>query len=172
MIWLSFALHITLLSMITIGGVSSIAPEIHRYLVEANGLITAQQFTDLYAIAQAAPGPNVLFITIMAYYVSGLAGALAVTAGMLLPATIYTSLYIRYRDRAVSPDWGRALKLGLAPLTVGLMFSISWIMVRSVDHHWISALLTGLTIWFSLRSKLNALWLIATGALIGVVVGL
>src|SRR5690606_22433916 len=58
--WLSFFLYYLSLSLMTIGGALVTAPDMHRYLVQQNAWITDTQFTASIAMAQAAPGPNIL----------------------------------------------------------------------------------------------------------------
>ena len=44
----------------------------HRYLVSDMGWLTDAQFTASIAIAQASPGPNLLFVTVMGWQIAGL----------------------------------------------------------------------------------------------------
>src|SRR5437868_10850971 len=82
--------HFLLLGCLAIGGVSTVMPDMHRYVVEELGLVSAREFADLYALAQAAPGPNALWVTLLGLQAAGGLGALATTLGVLLPATTFS----------------------------------------------------------------------------------
>ena len=88
----------------------------HRYLVVEHGWITDAQFTASIAIAQAAPGPNVLFVAVLGWNVAGPLGMLATMAGILLPSTALTLFATRWghaaardarRARLHRPAWRR-----------------------------------------------------------------
>ncbi len=68
---IELGLYFALLSLLTFGGVSSVIPEMQRYIVDVKGWTTAADFMHLFAVAQAAPGPNVLFTSLIGYRVAG-----------------------------------------------------------------------------------------------------
>src|SRR5690242_14465560 len=83
--------HLAVLSLMAIGGgVVMGAPEIQRYVVASHGWITAEQFSAAYAIAQASPGPNMLYVTLVAYQAVGFLGAVAATAAIVAPPALLT----------------------------------------------------------------------------------
>ena len=82
--------HFLMLSLLAIGGAITTAPDMNRYVVAEHHWITDAQFTASIAIAQAAPGPNVLFVAVLGWNVAGPLGALATMAGTLLPSTALT----------------------------------------------------------------------------------
>eukprot|EP01136_Pigoraptor_vietnamica_P012035 Opistho-1_new@3875 len=84
---LALFLHFLMLSLLAIGGAITTAPEMHRWLVGEQHWLTDTQFSSSIAIAQAAPGPNVLFVAVLGWNVAGLNGALAAMAGIMLPST-------------------------------------------------------------------------------------
>ncbi len=67
--WFNLFSHFLGLSLLAIGGAITTTPEIHRYLVDKHGWLTETQFTASIAIAQAAPGPNAIFIALMGWNV-------------------------------------------------------------------------------------------------------
>jgi chromate transporter len=122
--------HFLVLSLLAVGGAITTAPDMHRYMVGEHHWITDAQFTTSIAIAQAAPGPNVLFVAVLGWNVAGPLGALATMTGILLPSTalsIYASRWgtARRETRAV-----RAFTTGLTPLTIGLLFATGWILAE------------------------------------------
>jgi chromate transporter len=164
----SLALHFALLSLMAIGGVSSILPDMQRYVVEVNHWLSAKQFTDAYALAQAAPGPNMMFVTLVGWQLSGWAGAIVATLAIMVPPIMLTLGITRLNAHSPDAPLGRAIRGGLGPIAIGLTLSSGWILAQSADHSWRTALLTLATIALMLRTKLNPVWLIAAGAIAGI----
>jgi chromate transporter len=86
-VWL-LALNLVVLSFLAIGGVAPILPELHRQVVEVEGWMTSQRFTDLFAIAQASPGPNFLVVSLVGLDVAGWPGAVAATLAICGPTCV------------------------------------------------------------------------------------
>jgi chromate transporter len=164
----ALGLHFSLLSLMAIGGVSSVLPDMQRYVVEANRWLSDRQFADAYALGQAAPGPNMMFVTLLGWQLAGWAGAVVATLATIGPPILLTLVVTRLNARNPDAPLGRAIRGGLGPIAIGLTLSSGWILARSADHDWRSALLTLLTIVLMLRTKLNPLWLIAVGAIAGI----
>lgn len=159
--------HYALLSLLSVGGMIAMAPEMHRYLVEERGWIDPQQFADSIAVAQAAPGPNVLFVTLLGWHVAGAQGALVATLGALLPSCTVTYFAQRTLAAHHASTAARAFRLGLAPIAIGLTFATGWVLAVAADANWRLAVLTMVAIAFMLRSNWNPLWLIGGGAALG-----
>ena len=168
MIVVELFLEFALLSFVAFGGATALLPEMHRVVVENHHWLDETTFTHLYAIAQAAPGPNVLVVTLIGWKVAGLAGALAATLAMCLPMSVVIYLLIDRWESFAGARWQKALSLGVAPLAVGLVFSGATLIAQAAGLAWGGALLVLATVVINLRSKLNPLWLIAAGALLGV----
>jgi len=160
-------LHFLALWFVAIGGPSTILPDIHRYLVEVHGLLTNTQFAEIYTLAQVAPGPNAMYVTLIGWHLAGWAGAAATTLPLLVPASTLTLLVGHLNERYPNAPIGRAIRRGLTPITIGLMFASATILMRAVNHDWKSYLLTLFTVVMVLRKPLNPLWLLAVGAMAG-----
>jgi chromate transporter len=160
-------LHLTALWFVAVGGPSTILPEIHRFVVDAQQLLTSAQFAEIYTLGQVAPGPNVMYVTLMGWYLAGWKGAVATTIPLLIPATTLTLLVGHFNERYPNAPFGRAVRRGLTPITIGLMFAGATILARAVNHDWRGYLLTFLTVAVVLRKTLNPLWLLGAGALAG-----
>lgn len=164
--WLQLFGHFLLLSFAAIGGAIVIAPEMHRLMVTQTGMLTDVQFSASIAIAQAAPGPNVLFVAVMGYQAAGLAGAAATLAGIMLPSS--TLAFAASRWSHARQDWRavRAFKAGMAPLTIALLVATGWILAASTPG-WAHLALTlgaALAVW---RTRVHLLVLITIGAVAG-----
>jgi chromate transporter len=151
-----------------VGGLNTVMPGLFHYVVDEQGWITARQFTDLYALGQAAPGPNALWVTLIGLHIASWQGALAATLAMLLPGVIFSLTMVTLQARNPSSPFQIAFRRGLAPIAIGLMFSTGWVLLRSVGHDWVGLGITLATMAALLRTKLNPLLLLAAGALAGV----
>ena len=160
-------LEFVLLSTVAFGGATALLPEMHRVVVENHHWLDDATFTHLYAIAQAAPGPNVLVVTLIGWEVGGLAGALATTLAMCLPMSVLIYLLIDRWESFAGKRWQRAVSLGVAPLAVGLIFSGATLIAQAAAFGWAAWLLVGGTLAANLRTKFHPLWFIAVGACLG-----
>ena len=163
----ALALHFALLSLMAIGGVSSILPDMQRYVVEANQWLSASQFADAYALGQAAPGPNMMFVTLLGWQLAGWAGAVVATLAMIFPPVLLTLTVTRLSANNPDAPLGRAIRGGLGPIAIGLTLASGWILAQSADNDWRGALLTLATVALMLRTRLNPVWLILAGAVAG-----
>lgn len=164
-------LHFLTLSLLSIGGAMSTTPEMHRYLVVERGWLGDADFTTGIALAQAAPGPNVLFVPVLGFQVAGLGGALAALVGILLPSTLLSLGASRWSSRRRDTPLVRAFTAGLAPVTVGLTFASGWVLALPfIDGNGqrLGALAVIVaTVAVTLRTRLAPIWMIALGALVG-----
>jgi chromate transporter len=161
-------LHFLILWFVAIGGPSTILPDIHRYLVDVHHLLTNTQFAELYTLAQVAPGPNAMYVTLIGWHLAGWAGAAATTLPMLVPASTLTLLVGHLNERYPDAPIGHAIRRGLTPITLGLVFASATILMRTVNHDWRGYLISLLTVAVVLRKSWNPLWLFAGGALAGI----
>jgi chromate transporter len=155
-----------LFSLLSIGGAITVAPEMHRLLVDQMHLLTSAQFSASIAIAQAAPGPNILFVAVMGYQAAGLAGALTTMAGIMLPSTTLALAAARWGN--ARRDWLalRAFRFGMAPIVIALLVATGWILSAQTPG-WAHVSLTvaaALVVW---RTRVHLLWLVAFGGFIG-----
>jgi chromate transporter len=160
-------LRFLVLWFVAIGGPSAMLPDIHRYVVEVNQWMTSTQFAELYTVAQIAPGPNLIYVTLLGWYLGGWAGAAATTLPVLLPASTLTLLVGHLNERYPNATVGRAIRRGLTPIAIGLTFASASILMGAVNHDWRGYLLTLFTVAVVLRKPWNPLWILAAGALAG-----
>ena len=176
--WIGLFTHYLALSLMAIGGAISTAPDMHRYLVDQQHWMTEPQFNASITLAQAAPGPNVLFVALMGWQVGLNAGSLpsallgmAITmTGMLLPSATLTYVASRWGHNNRDLRAVRAFKQGMAPVVVGLILATGWLM--SSDHGepardwplWLATAVSALVVW---RTRVHLLWLLAAGGVLG-----
>ncbi len=171
MIALQLFLEFALLACVAFGGATALLPEMQRVVVENHHWLDDATFTHLYAIAQAAPGPNVLVVTLIGWEIAGLPGAFATTLAMCLPMSVLIYLLIDRWESFSGKRWQKAVSLGVAPLAVGLIFSGATLIAQAADFGWGAWLLVAATLAINLRLKLHPLWLIGVGAGLGLLGG-
>lgn len=176
--WLDLFGHYLMLSLMSVGGAISTTPDMHRYLVEQHHWLTQAQFNESIALAQAAPGPNVLFVALMGWNVGLNAGSMAAAflgvattmLGIMIPSTVVTYVLAQWGHRNRELRAVRAFKQGMAPIVIALLLSTSFILGAAGGNPahdwplWLLAVVSGLVIW---RTKVHLLWVLAAGALAG-----
>ena len=176
--WLDLFAHFMSLSLLAVGGAITTAPDMHRYLVMDKGWMTDSQFVSSIALAQAAPGPNVLFIALIGWNVGlnsggwllGLMGMALAMLGTLIPSTTLTFLATRWGHRNRELRAVRAFKQGMAPVVIALLVATGWVL--SAAHNvpardwrlWLLTAVAALVVW---RTRVHLLWLLGTGAVLG-----
>ncbi|RVU46471.1 chromate transporter [Rubrivivax rivuli] len=159
--------HFLMLSLLAVGGALTTAPDMQRYLVHEQGWLNDTQFTAGVALAQAAPGPNVLFVAVLGFQVAGLAGVLATLTGTLLPSTVLALSATRWSARHAQSPALQAFTTGMAPLTLGLLLATAAVLLQPVGLSLPAGLLLAATVAWMLGTKRSPLWPIGAGALCG-----
>ena len=154
-------------SLLSIGGGNSVVPEIELRAVGAYHWLTATQFADLFAIAQSAPGPSILLVTLIGYAAAGVAGALLATVAMILPAAVLVYGCSRFWHASERAPWRVAFERGLAPVAVGLVAASGLIVARSADHTAAQIALTAATTALFCLTRINPLLVVGAAALLG-----
>lgn len=176
--WAGMGLHFMALSLLSVGGAVTTAPDMHRYLVREHPWLSDAQFASGLALAQAAPGPNVLFVGLLGWnvglnhggYATALLGLAITLGGMLLPSSLLMYLTARWAHHNRELRAVRAFKQGMAPIVVGLMVATAWLLSSAHDDLrrdgalWALTLAAALLVW---RTRIHLLWLLAAGALLG-----
>ena len=176
--WLTLFGQFLLLSMLSVGGAITATPEMHRFLVDGRHWMTDPQFSASIAIAQSAPGPNVLFVALMGWNVGLNAGGLPLAAfgmtvamlGIMVPSTTLTYLAARWGQANRDLRGVRAFKQGMAPIVVALLVATGWILATGGTYsmrNWPLWLVTAITTVIVWRTRLHLLWLLGAGALLG-----
>lgn len=155
------------LSLLAVGGANAVLPEMQHQVVGIHHWMTAAQFAALYALAQAAPGPNMLVSTLIGWQVAGLAGAFAATLALCLPACVLTYVVAAVWSRFRHAEWRRVVQAGLTPVTVGLVMGAAAVLVRATATGPAAAAMTAATVGVLLLTRTNPLWLLAVGAVLG-----
>ncbi|MDB5512222.1 MAG: chromate transport protein ChrA [Enterovirga sp.] len=155
------------MAFLAIGGANAVVPEMHRQVVEVERWMSSGEFAALFALSNAAPGPNVLIVTLVGWHVAGVAGALVATAAMIVPTGLLTYGVFAFWTRLREVPWSRPVQNGLAALTIGLVAASGFLLARAADTGWVTTAITVVTALVSYRTRLNPLWAFAVAAAIG-----
>jgi chromate transporter len=120
---LALAVTFTPLSLLAFGGGQAIVADIQHQAVTAHGWLTGQQFTDIFAIARAAPGPSTLIVALIGWQVAGFWGALVSTLAIFVPSSLVIYAAGSWWNRHRGSAWTLAVERGLGPIAVGLIFA-------------------------------------------------
>ena len=164
---LALALLFAELSLLAFGGGPTVLPEMQRRVVEVHGWMTSAQFTALFGLAQAAPGPNMMVVTLLGWRVGGFWGALAATAAMFGPSSVVTGVALRVWERFRHAPWRRAVQAGLVPVTAGLVAAGAALIASTAAATPALAAVTAVVAALSVSTRLHPLWLIGAGAAFG-----
>jgi len=164
---LALFLHFLTLSVFATGGAISLASDMHRYVVDQHGYITHTEFINSIAMAQAAPGPNIMFVTVMGWQIAGVQGALATTLGMAIPALVFPMLVSRLGQKAKFERALRSIQRGLGPVAIGLMASTSFLLIREAPGVWIGPLIIAVTVAVLSLTTIPPVWMILAAGAIG-----
>jgi len=160
-------LWFAVLSLLSIGGISSVMPEFQRLVVETNQWVTPAEFTQLFAVSQAAPGPNVLISSLIGWHVAGMPGAVLALLAMTLPASVLAWYVSGVWDRFKDAPWRATLQRALLPVCVGLILSGGYVLGTPYGVDWRNALIMGASAAALYATRLNPLWLLAGGGVLG-----
>jgi chromate transporter len=159
--------HFLTLSLLAVGGAITTAPDMHRYVVAEHGWISGAQFTSSIALAQAAPGPNVLFVAVIGWNVAGFAGVTATMLGILIPSTTLAIAATRWGSQRRESRFVRAFTSGMAPVTLGLLLATGYVLTEPSRTSLGAMGLVVVTVLVIAHTRLSPMWLVALGALVG-----
>jgi chromate transporter len=137
--------------------------------VERLGWLTDRQLLDAVAIGQVTPGPVFTTATFIGYIVAGVPGAAVATMGIFLPSFLFVALTNPLIPRLRRSPWMSAFLDGVNVAAVGLMLAVTWELGRAAIVDWLTAALALTAALLLVRFKVNSTWLIAGGAIAGLV---
>ena len=166
---LELALYFALLSLVSVGGMPSVMPEMQRFVVDLKGWLTPEEFIQAFAVGQAAPGPNVLIASLIGWKVAGLAGAFVALGAFCLPAAVVAWWVSDLWDRFKDSPWRLAAQRAIAPIVVAMILSGGVILATPGAPDWRLWLIAAASAAAMVATKLNPLWLLAAGGILGAV---
>lgn len=155
------------LSLMAVGGANATVPEIAREVVGLRHWLTPAQFAQLYAISNAAPGPNVMISTLIGQHVAGVEGGIVATLAMILPSGLLVILVSKGFERHAGAHWQKVAQAALLPITAGLVLAAALVLTMQSVSGWLTACIAGGCAALSWRGRMHPLWLLGGGAVLG-----
>ena len=156
------------LSLLALGGVIAVLPEIHRVVVDVEHWMTSTEFANLFALAQLAPGPNAMVISLIGWKVAGIVGAFAATIALCGPSSVVSYFAIRTLERLRNAKIRIVVQRALAPLAIGLILASGYTLARAADRSFGALVLTVMGALAISTTRINPIWVLAAAAMVGV----
>lgn len=155
------------LSLFAVGGANAAIPEMHRVAVNVMHWMNDRQFADMFAIAQLAPGPNVVIVALIGYHVASFAGSAVAIVAMCGPTCMLAFFVARTWDRFKEARWRIAIQAGMVPLSLGLIAASAFVLARAADHTVVAAVMTAIVAAVAYFTRVNPLWLFGVAGALG-----
>ena len=165
---LEIAWRFASLSLFAVGGINALLPEFHRVVVDVEHWMTSAEFADLFALAQLAPGPNAMVVSLLGWKVAGVLGALVATAAACGPSSIVSYFAMRRFERMKEAKVRVIVQRGLAPIAIGLVFASGYTLARAADRTAVALALTVIAAAMIAWTRINPVWVLAVAAVVGV----
>lgn len=168
---IALALIFTQLSLLAFGGGNTILPEMQRQVVEVHAWMSAADFSALFALSQAAPGPNLMIVPLVGWHVAGWAGMLVTSIAKFLPSSLITIVVMGLWERFRHKPWRARVQAGLVPVTAGMVAASAWLILETSVHDWLLAAIAVGTAAASVLTRVHPLWMLLAGGLLGLAGG-
>jgi chromate transporter len=162
------------LSLFSLGGGNTLLNEYHHMAVDQYCWLTSRQFADIYAIAEAAPGPSSMIVGLLGMGAAvkegplwGVLSGLMAELAILLPSTLLMVAAALSWNRFRHSPWRLAFERGLGPITLGILFAVGLKILRISDHDTPAYAVSLVVCVLMLRTKISPLWFMAVAGLMG-----
>ena len=137
--------------------------------VDRLGWLTETQLLDAVAIGQVTPGPVFTTATFIGFLLAGVPGAIVATVAIFLPSFVFVAAIHSQVKRLRASSITAPILDAVNAAAVGLMTLVTVFLGRSalVDVPTILVALAALAVL--ILTKINSLWLILAGAIVGAV---
>ncbi|MCP9835093.1 MULTISPECIES: chromate transporter [unclassified Cyanobium] len=163
------------LSLFSLGGGNTLLTEYHHLSVEQYCWLRPSQFADIYALAEAAPGPSSMIVGLLgmgAGWPEGPGWALLSAYGaeiaILLPSTLLMVVACLSWNRLRDSPWRVAFERGLGPITLGILFAVGVKILKTADTNAAGVVVSLLVCVLMLRTRISPLWFMAVAGGLGV----
>jgi chromate transporter len=157
------------LSLLTIGGGMAAFPEMKVLVVGVHHWLDSDQLTHVYSTGQMSPGPNMMMVAEVGQIVAGLPGAIACALAFFVPTGILTFGVGRLWQRLDHWPWRASIQRGLGSVAIGLAVAGLITFGKTAIGGWVTVVLAGLTFLAVVYTKVNPVFFILGGAVVGVI---
>ncbi|NOZ96480.1 MAG: chromate transporter [Gammaproteobacteria bacterium] len=169
LVLITLALVFTQLSVLAFGGGNAILPEMQHQVINIHHWMSAEQFSSLFAMAQAAPGPNMMIVPLIGWHVAGPAGLLVTSIAKFGPSSMITVYALKFWQRFKDHPFRSRFEQALKPITVGLVLVSAWMIAHASAQNTILVMIVILTTLLGLFKRIHPLWVMLLGAGLGIV---
>ena len=162
------------LSLFSLGGGNTLLSEYHLLAVDKYCWLSSRQFADIYAIAEAAPGPSSMIVGLLGMGAAvregplwGVLSGVAAEAAILLPSTLVMVTASLGWNRLRNSPWRVAFERGMGPITLGILFAVGLKILRISDHDTPAYAVSAVVCVLMLRTRISPLWFMAVAGLLG-----
>jgi chromate transporter len=155
------------ISLLSVGGGIAVLPEMHRLVVETRGWMDDLGFAKRFALAQAAPGPNIMVVGLIGWHVAGALGMFAAMLAMCGPTSLLAYGFFRLRRQMQGARWLRVIERGMVPIAIGLIAASGVLLAAGTAAAPLALAITIASALFVWRSSHSPLWVLAAGAVLG-----
>jgi chromate transporter len=155
--------------LLTFGGAFTVIPFLQESAVDGHHWLTDEQFVDGLAIGGVLPAPLIIFSTFVGYLAGGLAGALAITVGIFLPALVLPTFFHRQLVAVAENERIRPFLLGVAAGVIGLIGAVAIEIVDAsvVDVYTAVLAVAAFVALMRFHGKLTVLYVVLACGLVG-----
>lgn len=169
MILILLTIVFTQLSLLAFGGGNAILPEMQHQVVEVHHWLTATQFSAIFAMAQAAPGPNMMVVPLIGWHVAGPAGLLVTSLAKFGPSSILAIFALKSWNKLKDHPLRARFEQSLKPITAGLVLVSAFIIASASAQNNLLIAIVVIATLLSLFKKIHPLWVMAFGACTGAI---
>lgn len=160
------------IGLFTIGGGYAMIPLIERDVVDKNRWVAKDEFLDLLAVSQAAPGVFAVNISIfIGYKLRGVRGSIVSAVGNVLPSVLIilgiAIFFNSFSDNRIINN----IFMGLRPAVVALIAVPVFSVAKSAKIGWTNVWIPVLAALLIVAMGLSPVYIIMIAALAGVVWG-
>jgi chromate transporter len=162
------------LSLFSLGGGNTLLNEYHYMAVDKYCWLSSRQFADLYAIAEAAPGPSSMIVGLLGMGAAvregplwGLLSGVVAEVSILLPSTVVMVVASLEWNRLKDSPWRLAFERAMGPITLGILFAVGLKILRISDHDTPAYAVSFLVCALMIRTRLSPLLFMAVAGLLG-----
>lgn len=160
------------IGLFTIGGGYAMIPLIEKDVVERNGWVTKEEFVDLLAVAQSAPGVFAVNISIfIGYKLRKLRGAIAAAFGCVMPSVIIILLIAMFFNGFRENEIVNNVFKGLRPAVVALIAAPVFSLAKSARIGWTNVWIPVLSALLIVAMGVSPVYIIMLAVIGGVVWG-